>query len=213
MPHLLIYTSYLVFLKTVSLSFKTFIKRFSKRYVALRFKGDGTKMKPISKSFAAIYFFPCIFWPFFFWFLLTNFKMNASENEIKIYWLQKADRKWLFLGITEIKLLTITNFLLSSFLNCFPSLHGLCLQFYSSTTNYYSVKPKKKLLTISSNLFNKKTMILVHFRLRKGRIWRWWAPQDPQCTPRGTPKGGTTREPQRWECSLHCTSLGTLWNQ
>ena len=47
--------------------------------------------------------------------------MNASENKIKIFWFQKADRKWLFLGITEIKLLTITNF--SSLLFLTASLH------------------------------------------------------------------------------------------
>ena len=138
--------------------------------------------------------------------------MNASENKIKIFWFQKADRKWLFLGITEIKLLTITNF--SSLLFLTASLHFTDCVFNSTpllTTTLWN--QKKKLLTISSNLFNKKTMILVHFRLRKGRVWRWWAPQDPQCTPRGTPKGGTTRKPQRWGCSLYCTSLGTLWNQ
>ena len=173
-------------------------------------------MKPISKFLQLFIFFLAYFSLFFFWFLFivscNKLQNECKRKENKDFLISKSWQKVAFLGITEIKLLTITNFLLSSFLNCFPSLHGLCLQFYSST-NYYSVKPKKKLLTISSNLFNKKTMILVHFRLRKGRIWRWWAPQDPQCTPRGTPKGGTTREPQRWGCSLHWTSLGTLWNQ
>ena len=182
-------------------------------------------MKPISKFLQLFIFFLAYFSLFFFWFLfIVSFNKLQNEckrKENKDFLISKSWQKVAFLGITEIKLLTITNFLLSSFLNCFPSLHGLCLQFYSST-NYYSVKPKKKnylqFLQICSTKRQWYWSILGFEREEFGGDEPLKTPSvPPGVPPRGVqpvnPNGGSAHFTARLSELYGTNSSGHLWTK
>jgi hypothetical protein len=146
--------------------------------------------------------------------------MNASENKIKIFWFQKADRKWLFLGITEIKLLTITNF--SSLLFLTASLHFTDCVFNSTplltTTLWNQKKNYLQFLQICSTKRQWYWSILGFEREEFGGDEPLKTPSvPPGVPPRGVqpvnPNGGGAHFTARLSELYGTNSSGHLWTK